>query len=118
MENIICHAFAEVYSQLLLSPAWAEGTVLNLSICLYTCLSTEFCYLNCHNSKTKSSMTVELCKDMANDAFYGVNFGITVQCLSQEKSKCIKATTFDRKVNSISGIEHTNSSTCTTARSP
>ena len=43
-------------------------------------------------------MTVELCKDMANDAFYGVNFGVMVQCLSQQKSKCIKATTFDRKV--------------------
>ena len=43
-------------------------------------------------------MTVELGKDMANDAFYGVNFGVMVQCLSQQKSKCIKATTFDRKV--------------------
>ena len=43
-----------------------------LSICLSVCLSAEFCCLNWHNSKTKSSVTVKLCKGMANDAFYGV----------------------------------------------
>ena len=58
---------------LLLSPTWAEGTVLSLSVCLSVCLSAEFCCLNWHNSKTKSSVTVKLCKGMANDAFYGVS---------------------------------------------
>ena len=32
-------------------------------------------------------MTVELCKDMANDAFYGVNFGVMVQWKSLSTSK-------------------------------
>ena len=43
-----------------------------LSVFLSVCLSAEFCCLNWHNSKMKSSVTVKLCKGMANDAFYGV----------------------------------------------
>ena len=62
------HYFMYSVFLLLPSPVWAEGTVLSLSVCLSVCLSAEFCCFNWHNSRTKSSVTVKLCKGMANDA--------------------------------------------------
>ena len=50
-----------------------RGRRVQYLVCLSVCLSAEFCCLNWHNSKMKSSVTVKLCKGMANDAFYGVS---------------------------------------------